>query len=215
VPVGVRPGRLDDLPTLTEIYNHFVVNTHVTFDLEPFTVAERAEWFSHYDDTGPHRLLVAVDGDQADGGAVLGYATSGRFRDKAAYNPSVETTIYCSVDALGRGVGSALYAALFEVLADEQVHRAYAGVALPNDASLALHERFGFTVVGTFHEVGRKFDQWWDVRWLERAVKREQTRHEPAVRTSPPGSLPRHRADAGQVRPLRPGPPGGPGRSAH
>jgi len=164
--VDVRAGRADDLPALTEIYNHFVEHTHVTFDLEPFTVDERRDWFSHYGDSGRHRLLVAEAAD----GAVVGYATSSRFREKPAYGPSVETTVYCATSAVGQGVGSALYAELFEALRGEDVHRAYAGVALPNEASLALHHRFGFTEIGTFREVGRKFDKWWDVTWLERAL---------------------------------------------
>lgn len=161
----VRAGRSDDVPALTAIYNHFVEHTHVTFDLEPFSVDARREWFGHYAGTGRHRLLVAeVDG------TVVGYATSGRFRDKAAYDPSVETTVYCAPDAVGRGAGSALYTALFEALAAEDVHRAFAGIALPNEASIALHRRFGFTEVGTFREVGRKFGRWWDVTWWQRPV---------------------------------------------
>jgi phosphinothricin acetyltransferase len=166
VIVTIRAGHDEDLAALTRIYNHFVENTHVTFDLEPFTVEARRDWFGHYALTGRHRLFVA----EAAGGDVVGYATSGRFRDKPAYAPSVETTVYCAPDAVGSGVGSALYIALFEALGEEDVHRAYAGVALPNDASLALHRRFGFTEIGTFREVGRKFDKWWDVTWLERVV---------------------------------------------
>jgi phosphinothricin acetyltransferase len=161
----VRAGRPDDLPALTAIYNHFVRHSHATFDLEPFTVEARREWFGHYDVTGPHRLLVAeVDG------AVRGWATSGTFRTKPAYARSVETTVYCDPDATGQGLGSALYGELLGVLGGEDVHRAYAGVALPNDASVALHERFGFRAAGTFHEVGHKFGSWWDVRWYERAL---------------------------------------------
>ena len=163
--IVTRPGRVDDLPVLTRIYNHYVENTHVTFDLAPFTVEQRREWFDHYGDGGRHRLLVAVaDGD------LIGYATSGRFRDKAAYDPSVETTVYCAPDAVGRGAGSALYEALFAELAGEDVHQAFAGVALPNEASLRLHRRFGFAEIGTFREVGRKFGRWWDVTWLQRAL---------------------------------------------
>jgi phosphinothricin acetyltransferase len=163
--IVTRPGRLSDLNVLTRIYNHYVENTHITFDLVPFTVEARREWFGHYGLTGRHRLLVAEDA-----GDVLGYATSGRFRDKAAYDPSVETTVYCAPEAVGRGAGSALYEALFAELATEDAHRAFAGVALPNDASLALHRRFGFTEIGTFRDVGRKFDKWWDVTWLERPL---------------------------------------------
>lgn len=163
--VEVRAAREADLAALTSIYNHYVEHTHVTFDLEPFTVEQRRAWFAHYADTGPHRLLVAADGEH-----VLGYATSSRFRDKAAYDTSVETTVYCASGGTGRGVGRALYAALFAALESEDVHRAYAGIALPNDASLALHRAFGFSAVGTFREVGRKFDRWWDVTWLERPL---------------------------------------------
>lgn len=163
--IVTRPGRPADLDALTRIYNHYVENTHITFDLTPYTVEERGSWLGHYAERGRHRLLVAADGDE-----VLGYATSGRFRDKAAYDPSVETTVYLAPAAVGRGVGSALYDALFTELANEDVHRAFAGVALPNDASLALHRRFGFTEIGTFREVGRKFGKWWDVTWLERPV---------------------------------------------
>jgi len=163
--VTIRSARQDDLAALTAIYNHYVEQTHVTFDLEPFTVDQRQPWFDHYSATGRHRLFVA----EADA-EVVGYATSGPFRDKPAYLPSVETTVYCRPDRAGRGVGSALYGALFAALADEDVHRAFAGIALPNDASLALHHSFGFTEVGTFREVGRKFGTWWDVTWLSRNV---------------------------------------------
>ena len=166
--IVTRPGQPGDLDALTRIYNYYVENTHVTFDLSPFTVEARWEWFGHYAATGRHRLLVAESA-----GEVLGYATSGRFRDKAAYDPSVETTVYCAPEAVGRGAGTALYDALFAELAGEDVHRAFAGVALPNDASLALHGRFGFTEIGTFGEVGRKFGKWWDVVWLERGMPTE------------------------------------------
>ncbi len=164
-PAHVRPAVLADLPSLTSIYNHYVEHTMVTFDVEPFTVEQRREWFDHYAGTGPHRLLVA----ELDG-AVAGYATSSRFRVKPGYATSVETTVYCDPGVVGRGLGSALYGELLAELAGEGLHRAYAGVALPNDASLRLHERFGFRDLGTFGEVGRKHGQWVDVRWFERPL---------------------------------------------
>ena len=104
------------------------------------------------------------------GDEIVGYATSSRFRDKAAYDTSVETTVYVRNGGARRGVGSALYTALFDAIRDEDVHRAYAGIALPNDASMALHRRFGFVEVGTYREVGRKFGRYWDVTWLERPL---------------------------------------------
>ena len=107
------------------------------------------------------------------GGLVIGYAGTMRFRPKPAYDTTVETTIYLSAEAAGKGVGSRLYAALFAALADEDIHRIVAGYALPNAASKALHERFGFQLVGIFHENGRKFGRYWDVAWSERPLHLE------------------------------------------
>ena len=164
---AVRAATLDDLEELTDIYNHYVVNTAITFDLRTFAPAERRGWFDDHRDAGPHRLLVATDARNR----CVGYASSSRWRPKPAYDTTVETSVYCHAEALGRGCGTALYAALFAVLASEDVHRAVAGVSLPNPASVSLHERFGFRPVGVFHSVGRKFDRFWDVAWFERPLR--------------------------------------------
>lgn len=161
----VRPGREDDLVALTAIYNHYVTTSHVTFDDVPFSVDERRGWFSHYAPTGPHRLFVAEDQGQ-----VVGYATSSPFRPKPGYRTSVETTVYVADSAGGRGIGNALYARLFAELADEELHRAYAGLAVPNEPSRALHLRFGFTRIGVYREVGTKFGRYVDVEWFERPL---------------------------------------------
>jgi phosphinothricin acetyltransferase len=162
----VRPARAADIPRLTEIYNHYVVNSPITFDLEPYTVEGRMQWFSQFGLTGRHRLLV-VEEDAL----VLGYAGTTRFRPKAAYDTTVETTIYFSADNTRKGLGSMLYSALFEALAKEDIHHIVAGFTLPNPASQALHERFGFKLVGIFHEVGRKFGRYHDVAWNERPLR--------------------------------------------
>jgi 2-haloacid dehalogenase len=163
--VTIRPGARGDLGRLTEIYNHYIVNTAATFDLTPVSARERRSWFDHYATTGPYRLLVA----ERDG-RVIGYATSSQFRAKRAYDPSIEVTVYLDPQAGRGGVGSMLYQRLFGDLRGENLHRAYAAVAQPNPASVALHRRFGFRDVGMLHEVGRKHDQWWDVLYLERAL---------------------------------------------
>jgi phosphinothricin acetyltransferase len=93
-----------------------------------------------------------------------------RFRPKAAYETTVETTIYCAPEAAGKGIGSQLYAALFETLRGEDIHRFVAGYTMPNAATAAIHDRFGFKVVGVFSEVGRKFGKYWAVCWTERAA---------------------------------------------
>jgi phosphinothricin acetyltransferase len=163
----LRPATLDDLPALTAIYNHYVINTTITFDLEPFSPESRRPWFDAHTAAGRHRLLVATDSDDA----VLGYATSSRWRPKAAYDTTVESSVYCRPDTVGRGIGKALYSALFDALAAEDVHRVVAGVSLPNPASVALHQRCGFRQVGVFSSVGLKFGKYWDVAWFERALK--------------------------------------------
>ena len=100
-------------------------------------------------------------------------ATTSRFRPKAAYDTTVEASVYCSPDCIGQGIGTRLYTELFRSIAGEDINRIVAGVTMPNPASLALHRRFGFTEVGLFSSVGRKFDRYWDVVWLERPLTRD------------------------------------------
>ncbi|MFE3269887.1 GNAT family N-acetyltransferase [Streptomyces sp. NPDC059215] len=186
--VQVRAGTEGDLDSLTEIYNHYVRETPCTFDTVVLTPEERRPWLLSHLQDGPHRLMVATDTDPGPGdagpagagpggagpagagptGRILGYATSSGFRPKPAYATSVEVSVYLAPGAGGRGVGTLLYEALFRALAGEDLHRAYAGVAQPNEASVRLHERFGFRHVGTYREVGRKFGRYWDVAWYEK-----------------------------------------------
>jgi phosphinothricin acetyltransferase len=166
--VQVSPGREDDLSALTDIYNHYVRETPITFDVTPITPDERRPWLLSHPEDGPHRLLVARASGRS--GRILGYATSGPFRPKAAYSTSVETSVYLAPDAGGRGIGTLLYEQLFEALASEDVHRAYAGVTLPNEASMRIHLRFGFRQIGVYQEVGRKFGVYHDVAWFEKRL---------------------------------------------
>ena len=165
-PVGaveVRPGAESDLGAVNDIFNHYVRTSHATFEIEPYTVDRRMEWFGHYTGSGPYRFLVADSGR-----GVVGYATSSRHRPKPGYDTSVETTVYVAPDAAGLGVGTALYAGLFEALEGEAVHRALAGIALPNPCSIRLHQRIGFRRAGYFTEQGVKFGQYWDVAWYQK-----------------------------------------------
>ncbi|MEU3613989.1 N-acetyltransferase family protein [Streptomyces sp. NPDC006872] len=172
--VQVRPGIEGDLEALTSLYNHYVRETPITFDTVTFSPEERRPWLLSHPEDGPYRLMVATETDSQDilgtSQEILGYATSSPFRPKAAYSTSVEVTVYVAPNAGRRGIGTLLYKALFEALAGEDVHRAYAGIAQPNEASARLHERFGFRHVGTYREVGRKFDRYWDVAWYEKEL---------------------------------------------
>ncbi|MCZ9340231.1 GNAT family N-acetyltransferase, partial [Streptomyces sp. TRM76130] len=131
------------------------------------TPEERRPWLLSHPVDGPHRLMVATDAESQE---ILGYATSSPLRPKPAYDTSVETSVYVAPGAGGRGIGTLLYRALFEALAGEDVHRAYAGIAQPNEASARLHGRFGFRHLGTYREVGRKFGRYWDVAWYEKEL---------------------------------------------
>lgn len=161
----IRPASIADLPRITEIHNYYVQNTHITFDVRPFTPEQRVPWFNQHSNGGRHRILVAEDGGQ-----ILGYTATGSFRSKEAYETTVEVSVACSPDSTRRGIGSQLYRELFSLLEKEDVHRVVAGIAQPNAASNALHGRFGFTEIGAFTEVGRKFGKYWDVLWMQKTM---------------------------------------------
>ncbi len=164
--MSIRDAKATDLPRLLDIYNHYIAHTHVTFDIDCTSLEERGRWFDAFSNQGPHRLLVA-EGH----GRVQGYASSREFRSRSAYSRSVETSIYLDPEECGSGVGTSLYGHLLDDLEEDvTVHRAFGGVALPNEASIGLHQRLGFKRVATFSEVGFKFGRYWDVAWFERAL---------------------------------------------
>lgn len=167
--LGIRRGQADDLPQLVDIYNHYVINTAITFHTEPYTLDARRVWFDQFASDGPYRLLVAESDD-----GVIGYASSSVFNLREAYRSSVETTIYLDHRHIGRGFGTILYNALLdELIAEPSTHRAYGGVALPNAASVNLHERAGFVRVATYSEVGFKLGRYWDVARFEKNLDRD------------------------------------------
>lgn len=161
--LNIREAVPDDIRALVNIYNHYVLETHVTFDLDPVDVDARLSWLKQYNRNPRHRLFVGISNNE-----VIGYASSSQFRIKPAYDLSVETTIYLSPEAQGNGFGAQLYEHLLRSLDATDVHRCYGIIALPNDASVALHARFGFVEAGKLTEVGYKFEQYWDTLWMER-----------------------------------------------
>lgn len=161
--ITIRRAQIGDAAPLAQIYNHYVRETPITFDTEPKTVEERAHWLSHFAAAGRYQCFVMLDAAQ-----VMGWASSHRFRERAAYDTTVETSIYLTPDQHGRGLGQRLYATLFDALAGEDVHRAYAGITQPNAASNRLHAALGFREAGLLPEVGLKFGRFWDVAiWLK------------------------------------------------
>ena len=163
----LRSAQITDAAGINAIYNHYIRETPITFDLVPWDLAQRQAWIEEHAG-GRHQVLIAVEDD-----TIVGYSSSGPWRPKAAYERCVETSIYLAPDHVGRGFGRALYSALFAALEGHDIHRFLAGVTMPNAASVALHEAFGFVRVGYFTEQGYKFDRYWDVAWFERPVRAE------------------------------------------
>ena len=163
--IDVRNANFSDRDAVTRLYNHFVENTAITFDVEPFSVESRGPWFEQFKNHGPHQLFVAFDGEE-----LSGYACSTIHRSKPAYQTSIETTVYVDPSAARHGVGRALYARLFAALSGQGIHKAFAGIAQPNAASEGFHKSFDFTEIGTFHEIGYKFGRFHDVKWFEKRL---------------------------------------------
>jgi phosphinothricin acetyltransferase len=150
-----------DAAGIAAIYNHYVAHTVVTFEEEAVSADEIAR---RMEDVRSASLpwLVA---DQA--GRIAGYAYASKWRARSAYRFSTEITVYLGPEDGGRGIGSALYDELFPMLRARGLHVVIGGIALPNDASVALHEKFGMKKVAHFAEVGFKFGKWVDVGFWE------------------------------------------------
>lgn len=152
----LRPVREEDAGAICAIYNPFIVETIVSFELNPVAPDAMVQRIRRI--TAEYPWLVA---ERAD--TLLGYAYATRWRTRAAYDHTVECAIYVHPDHAGTGVGRTLYTALLDLLRARGVHAAIGAISLPNEASVRFHERCGFTKVGHFPQVGRKFDRWVDV----------------------------------------------------
>lgn len=150
-----------DGPQVAAIYNYYIETSHVTFELEPVDTAEMEKRMLETD-RGGYPFFVAEAG-----GEIIGYAYGRYFRPRAAYRHSIEVSVYIRNGHEGRGIGRKLYEELFPVILAGDFHAVIAGVSLPNDASVKLHEGFGFEKVAHFREVGFKFGRWIDVGYWE------------------------------------------------
>ncbi len=137
--VTIRRATADDLDEITRIYDQYIVGSHVSFDTEPWSRRRRLDW---WEERQSHPRLVVMVADDAE--RVVGVAYSSWYRPKDGYRRTVETTIVLDPDRIGEGLGTRLYATLLDAVAEAGTHRAYAVVALPNDASVALHHKLGF-----------------------------------------------------------------------
>jgi phosphinothricin acetyltransferase len=160
----LRAASGEDSAAIAEIYRPYVAGSYVSFETEPPDAAEIARRIAQGGDLYP--WLAAED----VGGRLLGYAYASPFRPRAAYRFTVETTVYVREGAHGRGVGAALYAPLIEMLERQGFTQAIGAISLPNEASVRLHERFGFRHAGTYREVGYKLGGWHDVGLWQRPL---------------------------------------------
>jgi len=161
----VRTARPEDAAAIAAIYAPLVEQTTISFELTPPTVDEMRQRI----ESTLQRLPWLVSLDAA--GQVNGYVYAGRHRERAAYQWSVDTSAYVRPDARGQGVGRKLYLALFDVLQSLGYANAFAGIALPNEGSVGLHEAVGFTPIGVYRRVGYKLGAWHDVGWWQRPLR--------------------------------------------
>ena len=168
VACSIRPAQAADAGAIARIYNHYVRETHVTFEETPVDAAEMATRIA---ETGAASLpWLVAQSSAASAGDVLGYAYASKWKGRCAYRHSVEATVYLAPGATGRGLGFALYNALLAQLREHRLHAVIGGIALPNPASIALHEKLGFEQVAHFREVGFKFGRWVDVGYWQRLL---------------------------------------------
>ncbi len=163
----LRPAVAADAAAILEIYNHQVLTSNVTFDLTPRTHDEQRRWIT--DRSGAHAAVVAVtEVDSAD--EVIGFGSLSPYRDRPGYSTSVEDSVYVHPDHQGAGVGAAILTELVERATSHGFHAVFARIVSGHDASIGLHGRLGFEIVGQEKEVGRKFGRFHDVVVMERLL---------------------------------------------
>jgi len=162
--LNIRKATENDAFAVSTIYNHYIDNSHATFEVERIDANEMHRRINEIQ-AGGYPFLICQDEDE-----IVGYAYANRYKARLAYQHSVEVTVYIKDGFAGKGVGTLLYEQLFSELKNRNIHAVIAGISQPNDASVRLHEKFGMEKVAHFREVGRKFDRWIDVGYWERVI---------------------------------------------
>ena len=160
----IRPATQADAAEILRIYSPYIENTVITFETEIPQIEDFTAKIERIQDKYPY-LVCEI------GGKIVGYAYAAKHGERAAYQYSVDVSIYVDLDYQHRGIGKALYFNLFEALKEYDYYTAYASITLPNEKSICLHKSFGFHEVGICHNVGYKNGSWLDVIWLEKPLK--------------------------------------------
>jgi phosphinothricin acetyltransferase len=163
----VRNIKKEDAQQICNIYNYYVKNTTITFEEEPVSSEEMEKRIAEITLSLP--WIVYQEKDR-----INGYAYASKWKGRYAYRFSVESTVYIENNAIGRGIGTRLYEILLEELKDRKFHAVIGGIAIPNEKSQRLHEKFGFKKVAHFYEVGYKFNKWIDVEYWELILNKQQ-----------------------------------------
>lgn len=159
----IRPVKLSDAGRLADIYNYYIEHSTATFEEAKISAIEMSKRIEKIIKNYPF-LIITTDTTNE----IVGYAYANQWRDRSAYRYTAETTVYLHHDFSGQGIGTSLYKELLAELDKMKIHSAIGGITLPNDGSVALHEKMGYTKTAHFHEVGLKFGQWLDVGYWER-----------------------------------------------
>jgi phosphinothricin acetyltransferase len=173
----IRRVRASDAAAIAAIYGYYVRETVISLEEIAPELAEMESRIAGI--AARYPFLVAEDGGSDGGSTVVGYAYAGAHRVRAAYRWSVDVTVYLAPEMHRRGIGRALYTELFRQLTSLGYRRAIAGITLPNEKSVGIHEAFGFTPAGVFHHVGYKFGRWYDVGYWQRSLGDDSTPAEP------------------------------------
>jgi phosphinothricin acetyltransferase len=168
----VRVATAEDAEAVAAIYGHYVTHTAISFEEEPPSPAEMSRRIAYTLETHPFLVYDAGQG-------VIGYAYGSVHVPRAAYRWSCNVSVYVESGHARRGIGRTLYAELLDILERQGFHSAFGGVALPNDASVGLHEAMGFRHLGTYREVGFKHGRWHDVGWWRLGLSKGQPNREP------------------------------------
>lgn len=161
----IRIVKNEDAQQICDIYNYYIQNTIVTFEEEPVSLIEMEKRINEITISLPWYVYE-------DGGQIIGYAYASKWKGRSAYRFTVESTVYIKKDMIGNGIGSKLYKILIDELNNRKIHAIIGGIALPNERSEKIHEKFGFKKVAHFHEVGFKFNKWIDVGYWELILSR-------------------------------------------
>lgn len=162
--VKIRRAEISDAEGIRLIYNQAVTETTHTFDLVPRSVEQQRDWIAQRQ--GSLAAIVA----EADDGEILGFASLSRYRDRPAYSTTVENSVYVSPRAHRQGVGAALMAELIQIASHHGYHSIVARIADAQEASIQLHTKHGFVLVGIERQIGRKFGRWLDVALMQRML---------------------------------------------